>query len=185
MNSTARQLIEKRMHDSRSSGDYNFSNFGNDSANTNNNDNRRDYARGYADGRRDYEDEMDNRRGMRNSGRRRDRNSLKLSREDISNWKRKLRNKDGTTGPHFDMQEVLNAANKIGVDFTDYDEAEFCMTMNMKYSHDCEALRNLISPEKEAVKYAEMAKTWLEDDDASSTGSEKLAVYYYCIVAND
>lgn len=58
------------------------------------------------------------------------------------------------------------------------------MTANMLYSDLCEALRPLVPKEKEAMVYAKMAKAWLEDDDGPE-GSEKLALYFYCIVDGD
>ena len=58
------------------------------------------------------------------------------------------------------------------------------MTMNMLYSDLCEALRPMISPDKEAYCYAKIAQAWLEDDDGPAP-AEKLALYYYCIVDED
>ena len=192
MNNTARQILSKRMSNRDNSWDSRRDNYNDNYSDHNdynqdnarrgdrNSDNRRDYARGYADGRQDAE--ADERRNM--SRRSRD-GHMRLSKDDMADWKHHLQNEDGTTGPHFSMQEVMSAANKVGIMFDNYDEAEFCMTMNMRYSDDCKALRDIIPPDREAYEYAKLAKCWLEDKDASATGSEKLAVHYYCVVAKD
>lgn len=188
MNNRARMLLQKRIMDKRRD--------------------RRDYAdsRDYAD-RRDYNDYGDMRRGRRDRNeyndyndyndyaRMRDRNDYndygdyndghniyKLQKEDLHEWSEHLDNKDGSKGPHFNEAQMKSAAERIGIKFRDYDEHEFCMTANMLYSDLCMDLRHVITPEKEAIEYAKMARSWLEDSDASAKNSEKLAAYYYLIV---
>lgn len=58
------------------------------------------------------------------------------------------------------------------------------MAANMLYSDLCEALRVVIPKDREAMMYAKMARYWLEDEDGPK-GSEKLALYYYCIVDDE
>ena len=106
---------------------------------------------------------------------------LRLSSADLKLWKHMLKNGDGSTGGHFSKEHMREVMHQVGATFEGYDEAEMCMTANMLYSDMCEALRPLITPEKEAMVYAKMARAWLEDDDGPE-GSEKLALYYYCIV---
>ena len=67
-----------------------------------------------------------------------------------------------------------------------YTEDELCMVANMLYSDYCSVIHPYIShePEKEAQFYAKMAKAFLEDRDGPGP-SEKLALYYYCIVEAD
>jgi hypothetical protein len=108
----------------------------------------------------------------------------KLKKSDIMKWKTQMQNADGSMGEHFDMHEVRQAAEKVGVKYEGYDEKEFCLAMNMLYSDFCEASRSFISKENEGAFYAKMAKAFLEDEDAPE-GSEKLALYYYCIVDSD
>lgn len=109
---------------------------------------------------------------------------MKLKKRNISEWEQKLRNADGTKGIHFNMQKVMNAAERTGIRFNNFSEKEFEVTMNMLYSDYCEALKSLIPPDKEDIAYAKMAKAFLEDEDAPEA-SEKLALYYYCIVCAD
>lgn len=145
-----------------------------------------DYEQGYMDG---YDEARrgsrnDRERGSRNDRERMDGHRLSLTKFDMMRWKKMLRNADGSTGPHFEMQDVESAINKLGIRFDAYSEAEFCMTMNMLYSDLCEVERANVSPEKEAHHYAKLAKAWLEDDDGPE-GSEKLALYFYCIVDDE
>ena len=170
---------------------------------------RRDYgdSRDYEDGR-DYRDERDEdyasdgRRGVRGSGRRGNRRrrdyaderdyrndgndyemhaKFELNKSDMHKWKQMMHNADGTKGPHYDMQQIMQIADKMGIEFEDYDEKEFCITVNMMYSDYCKVLRKFASSEKELMVCAEMAKAFLEDEDGPEP-SEKLALYYHCIV---
>lgn len=157
-------------------------------------DRSRDYNAGYRDGydqanyeiRGEYDREDGARRRSKTTGRYvRDRGeSVKLGNHDLMHWEKNLRNADGTRGKHFDMSQVIEVANKLGIRFDEYSEKEFCMVMNMLYSDFCEVCRAHVSPEKEAHYYAKMAQAWLEDDDGPMP-SEKLALYYYCIVDED
>ena len=144
---------------------------------------------GYNTGRdhgEDYRGDMrgDYRGDMRGDYRRDYGEELKLSRSDMKRWKKMLKNGDGTTGEHFSADQMREVSHQIGARYDEYDEMDLCMTANMLYSDLCEALRPLVPKEKEAMVYAKMAKAWLEDDDGPE-GSEKLALYYYCIVDGD
>lgn len=181
MNSIARRLLMDRMrgrdydmderYDGRYDGRYDM----------------RGYDRMY-DRRGDYEreeDMEDGRRGVKGTGRysryRRDRGEeLHLEKSDINHWKHALRNADGSTGPHFDLHQIVQAAENLGIHFDEFDEHELCMAANMLYSDLGEELRPNIPPDKEAIKYTSMAKAWLMDKDGPEP-SEKLAIYYYCI----
>ncbi len=109
---------------------------------------------------------------------------MRLTKRNIAEWRQKMHNADGTKGMHFDTQKVMNVAERMGVHFNNFSEKEFAITMNMLYSDYCEALKPVIPPDKEDMVYAKMAKAFLEDDDAPEA-SEKLALYYYCIVCAD
>lgn len=172
---------------------------------------RRDY-KDYEDGRRgrdsrdyrDYEDRRDYEDGRTHRGRgnvdfegtmdfndynydNRDSRdyskSPKLSKTDIHHWKQMMRNEDGTRGPHYDMRQTMDAAEKIGVDFEndDFDEKEFCMAVNMMYSDYCKVVKKYTSPDKELMFFAELAKAFLDDEDGPGA-STKLALYFNCIV---
>lgn len=172
-------------------------------------DSRRDRRdmRDYEDGRssrRDYRDYEDSRRGRRDGrdGRDyRDHGNVdfegtmdfadgrdyhrvpRLSKTDMRQWKHMMENEDGTHGPHYDMQQVMHAADKIGIDFDkdEFDEKEFCMAINMMYSDYCKVAKKYISPDRELMFFAELAKAFLCDEDGPGA-SEKLALYYNCIV---
>lgn len=109
---------------------------------------------------------------------------LRLSKSDIREWKSKMQNADGSLGEHFDLQQIMSAAERLGIRFNDYSEKELCITANMLYSDYCEALKAVVPKEKEDLVYTKLAKAFLEDDDAPE-GSEKLALYYHCIVCDD
>lgn len=122
------------------------------------------------DRRYDYEDEADY-----------SSDELRLTKHDIKRWKGMLENSDGTRGPHFEMVHILTAADKLGVSFKDYDEKEFCMTVNMMYADYGEVIKKYASGEKELHCCVDLAKAFLEDADGPEP-SEKLALYYHCIV---
>jgi hypothetical protein len=111
-------------------------------------------------------------------------NEMKLSKSDMKRWKRMLKNSDGSRGEHFTADQMREVLHQIDASYEEYDEAELCMTANMLYSDLNEALHSVIPKEREAMTYAKMAKCWLEDEDGPP-GSEKLALYYYCIVEGD
>lgn len=172
-----------------------------------------DYARsggryGGGKSRRDYageEYETDGRRGVKYTGPygiggrrhypRRDRamydgndygeEEMKLNKREIIEWKEDLENADGTRGAHFDMAQISQAMQAMGVQPRGFDEKDLCMTANMLYSDYCKVLEQFIPREKEAMFYVKMAKAFLDDPDASVHGGEKLAAYYYAIVCDD
>lgn len=167
-------------------------------------DNRSDYtdygdygdmARGSRrDMESDFRDMEDQRRGVRGSGRRRrDRNDymddeedyekpLRLSRKTKMQWLHNLVNKDGKTGPKFNMEDVLSVAGKMRFSYEDYNESDVYLMTNVLYSDFCNSFKSLMQPEKEIYHWVSAAKDFLEDDDANLTGSEKIVSYYYNIV---
>lgn len=110
----------------------------------------------------------------------------RLTKEDIKKWTRSLEGADGSRGEHFEKKQIADVAKTIGVKFDKYSHEELALVANMLYSDFCEALRNYIprDVEKEAMAYTKMAQAWLEDPDAPE-GSEKLALYYYCVIEED
>ena len=130
----------------------------------------------YAMGRRNADYEMD---GGHPSG------LMRLKKKDFMKWERNLENTDGTRGKHFDAQQVKTVAEQMGIKYHGYDEKELCMTVNMLYSDYAEVLKSVISPDRELVTYVKLAQAWLEDPDSPVEGSEKLALYYWCIVSDE
>ena len=184
------RLTRKMRRDSRDRRDY---------ADNRDNRDRRDYAdnRDYAD-ERDYEDGRRGVRGSGRGGRGRDNRDyedgsdyedyydrdygkpIHLSKADMHHWKNHMENVDGTKGEHYNMDEVMHIAEKLGVRFNHFDEKEFCLAVNMMYSDYCKVVRKHIPPEKELMFYAELAKAFLDDPDGPEP-SEKLALYFHCI----
>lgn len=213
MNDYARRRMERRNYSRRDSrrdyrGDYRRDYRG-DYAN----DYRNDYYGGEYEGtmeyRGDYADyaETDGRRGVKGTGRYgiggsryypRDRayepmddyrdyemdyaEHARLGKKDMAEWKRSFKNADGTMGEHFTMETIMPMVEKMGIRFDSYSEKEFCLAMNMMYSDYCKVARKFGADRPEF--YAEMAKAFLEDEDAPE-GSEKIALYYHCIVKED
>jgi hypothetical protein len=110
---------------------------------------------------------------------------MKLPKKDMMKWKRQLENADGSHGEHFNMQQIMGIASQMGLKWDGYDEKDLCMTANMLYSDFCEVLKSIIPQDKEVLACVKMAQAWLEDPDAPVDGSEKLALYYYCIVSDE
>ena len=159
-------------------------------------DYRRDYddrARGHIDYEYDRRDYEDGRRGVRGTGRGRNRrmdradvehDSKYLTKSEMHHWKSMMRNVDGSHGEHFDMQQCLTVANKLGISFKEFTEKEFCMAMNMMYSDYCKTVRKYVPEEKHLMFYGDLALDYLEDPDAIE-GSEKLAIQYRCMVEHE
>lgn len=102
---------------------------------------------------------------------------MKLTKRELKRKERELINADGSPAPHFkEIERIMDAAKQVGAKFDKYDEADFCFVINMLYSDYCLALRKYITPERELMAYAELAKAWLDDEDAPE-GSEKLYLY--------
>lgn len=139
---------------------------------------RRDYEYEYDQRRRDYYDSRDyydnrDRYGDRTMYDSRDyydqredymydgrdsHEKAKLDRHELMRWKKELKNADGTKGFKYDMSQIIPIAEKMGYRFEEYDENEFCMTVNMLYSDFCEAIRGLLTPDKELALFVRMAK---------------------------
>ena len=81
----------------------------------------------------------------------------------------KLENEDGTTGPHWTVEQTNQVVKSIGGSLYDYNEFDWNYVMNMLYS-DYYGLGNA-----DATFYGKMAKKFLEDKDAP----EGKALKYY------
>jgi hypothetical protein len=128
-----------------------------------------DYGYDYED-ERDYEDSKDYHNYKH----------IRLTKADIMHAEEKLHNVDGSHGPHFDFQQAIQAAEKIGIRFDMYSEKEFCLVMNMMYADYAHVIQKHSPPEKMAQICAELAKAFLDDPDGPEP-SEKLALYVHCI----
>lgn len=203
MNRTVMDFLTRKMRDNRRNdyedGRRGDNRRGRDNRDMRNNrdrrDNRdnRDYndsydyedSRDYRDMRRgrdnrDYEDSRDyndyeDSRDYNDYG-----DKLKLTKADMMQWKKMLQNADGTHGEHYDMEQIMQASEKMNVRFNNFSEKELCMTVNMLYSDYCRLVKKYIPPEKELHFFIEMAKAFLDDEDGPEP-SEKLALYFHCI----
>ena len=154
---------------------------------------RRDYGEGYDDRRdhRDYGEDYGyhrNRYGEFSDRRSRDYadSKVRLGHKELEEWSDMLVNADGTNGARFTKKKMEEVARSIGVKYDSYTPEEFALVANMLYSDYCKALKGFVPTEieKEAMAYGKIARAWLEDEDAPE-GSEKLALYYYCIIDSD
>lgn len=110
---------------------------------------------------------------------------MRLTKQDITEWKENMENADGTRGEHFDINQIRQAAQALGLQMRGYDEKELCLVVNMLYSDYCEVFKQFIPRDKEAMVYVKFAKAFFDDKDASVRGGEKLAAYYYAIVKDE
>lgn len=97
-----------------------------------------------------------------------------LTKEDALKWAGRMRNEDGTTGPHWSMEQTEQVRKQRSIDC---DPLEFYVTMNMMYSDYCRAAEKVGASSLDF--YAYMAKAFLDDKDAAHN---KLARYYHCVV---
>lgn len=180
MNDLARRLVMDRMNRENYSNDSAYMGHGHIDYNMNN-DNRNDMN-------------MDSRRGVYGTGPygvggsmyRGDRmdghHKIKLTKRDMLKWKKDMMNADGSYGEKYNMEQVMQMADKLGVQFESYDEKDLCMATNMIYSDFCKKAKKYIPQERMLEFCVDFAVAWLEDEDASAEGSEKLALYYCFLV---
>lgn len=98
-----------------------------------------------------------------------------LTRETAMEWTQKMKNADGTTGPHWTMNQTQQVMTQHGLDC---DPVEFWVALNATYSDFCKALKKYGISTIDA--YVDFAKAfWMDDKDAEPN---KLARYYEYIV---
>lgn len=98
----------------------------------------------------------------------------KLDKRVAEEWTRHMRNEDGTTGPHWNMEQAKQIMQQNNIEC---DPAEFYAALNMMYSDYCKVAKEFNV--NESAYYAKLAKAFLEDKDA---GDGKLLRYYECVV---
>lgn len=101
-----------------------------------------------------------------------------LTRYMAEEWASKMQNADGTTGPHWNMEQTnkVMAQKQIGGS-----PIAFNLSMNMMYSDYCEVAKKL--GVNTVDFYAAMADAFLNDKDAvGGGGAEKLSRYYENVV---
>lgn len=153
------------------------------------NEMRGDYRGGdYGDyGDEDYRGRRRNSRGQYMSdGRGRDYGDdedMRLSKEEMKEWEKKLVNEDGSHGGHFDKEQIDQVARSIGIDPKEFGDGVLCMATQMMYSDYCGVAKKFGVDRLEY--YIELAKAFLKDKDFDGDGAEKLFLYYTFIADSD
>lgn len=97
-----------------------------------------------------------------------------LTREVADRWMKSLKNEDGTTGPHWTMEQTKQVQAQRGIDC---EPLEFWVAANAVYSDYFGVAKEM--DVNNIDFYAKMARAWLHDDDAMP---DKAARYYDYIV---
>lgn len=105
---------------------------------------------------------------------------MNFTREDAETWAAKMQNADGTSGPHWTMEQTSAVADASGAG-NDIPHWVFGVTMNMMYSDYYDVARKFGVNVPEF--YAELARAFLMDKDGPGP-EEKLCAYYRCIAHN-
>jgi len=90
-------------------------------------------------------------------------------------WTRKMKNSDGTAGPHWSVDQVKQLMQQKP-DLKGFDLPTVYAVLNMLYSDYGSVLHKYGANNIDA--YVAMAKAWLDDEDA---GKGKTMAYYECI----
>ena len=90
-------------------------------------------------------------------------------------WAANMQNADGTTGPHWTMEQTTAVAESMGIQEHEIPHWAWGVAMNMMYSdyYDVAARYGVNRPEF----YADLAKAFLLDKDGP--GPEKKLMEYY------
>lgn len=104
-----------------------------------------------------------------------------FSREDAMRWAEHMQNADGSTGPHWTMEQTTAVAESMGIQAPVVPRWAWGVTMNMMYSdyYGVAVDFGVNRPEF----YAAMAEAFLIDKDGPGP-EEKLCAYYRCIAHN-
>lgn len=120
-------------------------------------------------------DEMSYRQSARTSGHGSSDYVAPLDEHTAKEWMSHMKNTDGTTGPHWTLEQVRQVMSQRGLDC---DPVEFWAAMNMVYS-DYYSVAKRHDMGGKIDFYVDMAKAFLDDKDARP---DKLARYYDSIV---
>lgn len=86
-------------------------------------------------------------------------------------WVSKMKNKDGSCGAHWTIDQTTQVAKDRSIS---YDKWDWYAVLNMVYSDYFNARYDINT-------YVELAKDWLKDEDI---GAGKLLDYYYYVVCH-
>ena len=104
-----------------------------------------------------------------------DDNVMPFSQMTAEKWARSMENDDGTTGPHWSIEQVKQVMAQKGVNC---DPWEFYAALNAIYSDYGKVLKKHGVGDKLDI-YIDMAKAFIDDKDAQP---DKLARYYQYVV---
>lgn len=121
-------------------------------------------------------DEMSYKTSPMMAGQARGARGMKLTHETAEEWMHGLKNEDGTTGPHWSLEQAKQVMAQKGVTG---EPLEFWVVMNMLYSDYCKALKKYGMGDKLDL-YVDLAKAFIDDKDA---GEGKVGKYFEYIVA--
>ena len=103
----------------------------------------------------------------------------RLSVDDAIKWTQHMENADGTTGPHWTMEQTTAVAESMGIQAPVVQRWAWGVTMNMMYSDYYHVAMEFGVNRPEF--YAALAKAFLMDKDGPEP-EEKLCAYYKYIV---
>lgn len=104
-----------------------------------------------------------------------------LTKEELTHWSKKLMGEmEDKDKQFFAKENIMRKAKEMGIKFDKFNEEEFYVAVLMMYTDYCKTLGSA-----NMDIYLRLAKDWLEDDDVSVKGGEKLAVYHDNIVEED
>ena len=81
-------------------------------------------------------------------------------------------NEDGTTGPHWSLEQTNSVAKQYGITFNNYNEYDWNYVMNLIYSDFYKVIPTDIQ------SYVKFAKAFIEDKDVV----DKAFKYYFYVV---
>ena len=94
----------------------------------------------------------------------------------------RMQNEDGTTGPHWTIEQTNNVAKQYGINFNldIFNEYDWFVAMNMIYSDYYKAIKN-ITGINSLQHFVELTKAWIMDKDVA----EGKMWYYFKYVMCD
>ena len=107
-------------------------------------------------------------------------NYEKDKKEIYKSWMHKMKNADGTTGPHFSAEQINKIYNEEKIKEKGVEKEDFEIVLNMLYSDYCKVLKeNGMNSQK---LYADLAVAFIKDEDAQK---HKILRYALFIAGNE
>lgn len=104
-----------------------------------------------------------------------------LSHEELEQWKSMLmRQVDDKDRQTFDINAVTQKAKQMGIQMHNFNEEELVVAMLIVYTDYGKILKQYVGNNMDI--YIHLGAAFLNDEDSAVKGSEKLSVYYDCVV---